>query len=92
MLCLVLQSDDENEEDENGDDSDGESRTAKRRRLDEEQLLKRREKRLWEENRNKLLFEYSQFTYYARAVCDDAVMIVNFNEFLLFRAPFVSLN
>lgn len=30
--------------------------------------MKRREKRLWEENKNKLLFEYSQFTYYARAV------------------------
>lgn len=30
--------------------------------------MKRRERRLWEDNRNKLLFEYSQFTYYTKAV------------------------
>ncbi|XP_030747406.1 cell division control protein 45 homolog [Sitophilus oryzae] len=58
------QSESENESDS---DSDNEGRASKRRRLGEEAILKRRENRLWEENRNKLLFEYSQFTYYARA-------------------------
>lgn len=51
---------------ESNDES--EDRAAKRRRLGEEEIMKRREKRLWEDKRNKLLFEYSQFTYYAKAV------------------------
>ncbi|KAK9876014.1 hypothetical protein WA026_011131 [Henosepilachna vigintioctopunctata] len=50
-----------------GSDDELEGRAAKRRRLGEEELVKRREKRLWEDNRSKLLFEYSQFTYYAKA-------------------------
>lgn len=51
-----------------GSDDESEGRAAKRRRLNEEEIDKRREKRLWEENRSKLLFEYAQFTYYAKAV------------------------
>ncbi|KAK9753843.1 Methyltransferase domain [Popillia japonica] len=58
-------SDDEGNESDNADDE--ENRAAKRRRLNEEAILKRREKKAWEEKRNKLLFEYSQFTYYAKA-------------------------
>lgn len=45
-----------------------EGRAAKRRRLAEDVIEKRRERRLWEENRNKLLFEYSQCTYYSKPV------------------------
>ncbi|XP_023015206.1 cell division cycle protein 45 [Leptinotarsa decemlineata] len=60
------ESDEEGDSEEEGS-SDGEGRAAKRRRLDEAEIIKRRERRLWEDNRNKLLFEYSQFTYYARA-------------------------
>ena len=30
--------------------------------------MKRREKRLWEENRKRILFEYVQFSYYSRSV------------------------
>ncbi|ENN71751.1 hypothetical protein YQE_11571, partial [Dendroctonus ponderosae] len=52
---------------EESEDSDGGNRAAKRRRLGEEQIMKRREKRVWEENKNRLLFEYSQFTYYSKA-------------------------
>jgi cell division control protein 45 len=51
------------------DDEGGETRASKRRRLNEEAILKRRERRLWDEKRSKLLFDYSQFTYYAKAVC-----------------------
>lgn len=36
--------------------------------MGEAEILKRRERRLWEANRNKLLFEYTQFTYYSKAV------------------------
>lgn len=65
----LLQSDSEASNDES-EESDGENRAAKRRRLGEEQIMKRREKRLWEENKNRLLFEYSQFTYYSKAVSE----------------------
>ncbi|XP_060533412.1 cell division control protein 45 homolog [Cylas formicarius] len=61
------ESEAESEDADDNGSGDEESRTAKRRRLDEQAIMKRREKRLWEENRNKLLFDYSQFTYYARA-------------------------
>ncbi|KAL3270828.1 hypothetical protein HHI36_021347 [Cryptolaemus montrouzieri] len=65
------ESDEEDEVEEStsevGSDDEEEGRAAKRRRLGEEELTKRRERRLWEENRSKLLFEYSQFTYYAKA-------------------------
>ncbi|KAJ8889135.1 hypothetical protein PR048_008629 [Dryococelus australis] len=63
-------SDEEQEEDVDagsGEDGEGESRRNKRLRLDEEALMKRRERRLWEEQRNKLLFDYSQFSYYGRS-------------------------
>ncbi|XP_018560967.1 cell division control protein 45 homolog [Anoplophora glabripennis] len=60
----------ESDEDTEGDDEDsedGESQVAKRRRMDEAAINKRREKRLWEDNKKKLMFDYSQFTYYTRA-------------------------
>ncbi|XP_019869909.1 cell division control protein 45 homolog [Aethina tumida] len=68
------EDDEENDEgvaEDNEDvvDSDDERETpaAKRRRLNEEAIMKRRERRLWEDNRNKLMFDYSQFTYHAKA-------------------------
>ncbi|KAI4482776.1 hypothetical protein M0804_008629 [Polistes exclamans] len=57
-------SEDENDSNENSDNSDSESRKTKRRRLNEEDLLKRQEKRLWAENRATILFNYSQYSYY----------------------------
>ncbi|XP_044764128.1 cell division control protein 45 homolog [Coccinella septempunctata] len=70
----IFREESDEEDDEVGDstsevgsDDEIEGRAAKRRRLNEEEIMKRREKRLWEENRSKLLFEYSQFTYYAKA-------------------------
>lgn len=70
----IFREDSDNEDDDVGDstsevgsDDESEGRAAKRRRLNEEEIDKRREKRLWEENRSKLLFEYAQFTYYAKA-------------------------
>lgn len=66
--------DESEEEDEDGSnagsgDEDGaeESRQAKRRRLGEEAILKRRERRLWEEKRDRLMFDYTQFNYYGRS-------------------------
>lgn len=34
----------------------------------EEKITKRRTKRLWEEKRDKLMFEYSQFSYYGKSI------------------------
>ncbi|MCL4138839.1 UNVERIFIED_CONTAM: hypothetical protein GTU68_032247, partial [Idotea baltica] len=39
----------------------------KRPRLDEEVLEKRRQRRLWEQRRQKLLFDYTQFSYYSNS-------------------------
>lgn len=33
-------------------------------RLDENVILRRRERRLWEENRHKIIFDYTQYSYY----------------------------
>ncbi|KAK3576694.1 hypothetical protein CHS0354_024303 [Potamilus streckersoni] len=55
--CKILQS-----EDESGNDSDSSDRSVKRKRFDDEAIEKRRERRLWEENRNKVLFDYNQFS------------------------------
>ncbi|XP_018008865.1 cell division control protein 45 homolog [Hyalella azteca] len=50
--------DDETSESEE-EDEDGVSR------ISESRLEKQRERRLWEQKRNKLLFDYSQFSYFA---------------------------
>ncbi|XP_025425975.1 cell division control protein 45 homolog isoform X2 [Sipha flava] len=44
-----------------------EEQQNKRRKLDQSILVKRRERRRWEENRKKLLFDYTQFSYYGRS-------------------------
>ncbi|XP_025193122.1 cell division control protein 45 homolog [Melanaphis sacchari] len=44
-----------------------EEQQNKRRKLDQSTLIKRRERRRWEENRKKLLFDYTQFSYYGRS-------------------------
>lgn len=53
-------------------DDDNEFRQSKKRRLNEEDLMKKREKRLWAENRATILFNYSQYSYYGRS---SAVLI-----------------
>ncbi|KAK2575020.1 hypothetical protein KPH14_008767 [Odynerus spinipes] len=65
-------SEDEDATNDDLDDGSNESRTTKRRRLNEEDLMKKREKRLWAENRAKILFNYSQYSYYGRS---SAVLI-----------------
>lgn len=52
----------EDESDEDSDVSDGEG--GKRRKFDEEALEKKRDKRLWEQQRQKVLFDYTQFSSY----------------------------
>ncbi|KAK7462004.1 hypothetical protein BaRGS_00038586 [Batillaria attramentaria] len=54
------------ESDDSGNDSDGSDSEGgeKRRRFDDEAILRRQERRKWEENRNKVLFDYSKFTSY----------------------------
>lgn len=84
FLLRYFQSGDEEE----GEDED-EGRATKRRRLAEEEILKRREKRLWRQNRDALLFEYSKFTYYTKAVSLPSLIHHFFyNFFLPFRVQF----
>ncbi|GBN14919.1 Cell division control protein 45 [Araneus ventricosus] len=45
--------------DSDSEDEDGESGTSSA-----ELIMKRRERRMWEENRNKIMFDYSQISYY----------------------------
>lgn len=65
----VFREDSEEEEDNNsGEESDPEeSRVAKRMRMSEEAILKRREQRVWTEKRNRIVFDYTQFSYYGKA-------------------------
>ena len=58
-------SDSEDEDDDENEEND-ENSGNKKSRFDEETILKRREKRIWEEKRAKILFEYSQFSYYGQ--------------------------
>lgn len=49
-------------------DEENESNQAKRRRLQEAKILKKREMRQWEEKRDRLMFEYTQYSYYGKSV------------------------
>lgn len=35
--------------------------------MQQQRIIKRREKRVWEEKRDKLMFEYSQFSFYGKS-------------------------
>lgn len=62
----VFRDDEEESDMDSGNDSD-ESETQssrKRKRFDDAAIERRMEKRKWEENRNKVLFEYMQFSTY----------------------------
>jgi len=51
------------DEEEEEDDEDGEDQQG-HKRLDEASILRRRERRIWEEERSRILFDYLQFSYY----------------------------
>lgn len=53
------------DDDDNSDKENGE--TSNRADRVERQILKRRELRQWEEKRNQLMFEYTQYSYYGRS-------------------------
>ncbi|CAG2187763.1 CDC45 [Mytilus edulis] len=55
---------DDDSDDDSGNDSDTSERSGKRKRFDDEAIEKRRDKRIWDENRQKILFEYNQFSTY----------------------------
>ncbi|XP_071949522.1 cell division control protein 45 homolog [Antedon mediterranea] len=61
-----------NDEESDSDDSGNESESSqpdKRRRLDEESIVrkleKKRARRLWEESRQKIIFQYEEFSFYS---------------------------
>ncbi len=65
---IFRDSDDDEDEDEDEEGGvnvvDGSGEDLKRKRFDEGAILKRRERRLWDEKRSRVLFEYQQFSYY----------------------------
>lgn len=65
----VFREDSEEEDEDNSENESDpeESRAAKRMRMSEEAILKRREHRLWEEKRDRIVFSYTQFSYYGKA-------------------------
>ncbi len=56
------------EEDDGASDEDDENNdfnaVHKKKRFDEASIMKRRDRRLWEQQRTEILFEYQQFSYY----------------------------
>ncbi|CAG7837238.1 unnamed protein product [Allacma fusca] len=50
--------------DEEGEEGDGGGSRKRRRRLEPTAVEKRRERRDWQEKRRRVLFDYSQFSYY----------------------------
>ncbi|XP_013383421.1 cell division control protein 45 homolog [Lingula anatina] len=59
---------DESGDEDSGNESDTSEPSGKRRRFDEAALEKRRERRLWEEKKKQILFEYTQFSKYGTSV------------------------
>ncbi|ELT95314.1 hypothetical protein CAPTEDRAFT_224008 [Capitella teleta] len=53
-------------QDDSGDDSD--SSQPKRKKFDEKSLMKKRDKRLWEQKRRELVFQYEEFSKYGTSV------------------------
>lgn len=59
--------DDDNEADNSDDEEQRSTREMNRIQRIEKQMLKRRKQREWEEKRNQLMFEYTQFNYYGKS-------------------------
>ncbi|XP_076233214.1 cell division cycle protein 45 [Calliopsis andreniformis] len=58
--------DDSSDEDDMDENSDEDSQ-RKRRRLNEEDLIRKAERRKWAEKRDTILFNYTQYSYYGRS-------------------------
>ncbi|RZF37098.1 hypothetical protein LSTR_LSTR013794 [Laodelphax striatellus] len=57
---------DEEEEEENEEEDESEERPDRLERIEKE-AAKRRERQRWEEKKNKLMFDYYQFSYYGKS-------------------------
>lgn len=54
---------DSNDEEDEANRTDDPSRAAEMER----QILKRRQQKVWEDNRNKVMFDYTQYSYYGKS-------------------------
>lgn len=54
---------DSNDEEDEANQTDDPSRAAEMER----QILKRRQQKVWEDNRNKVMFDYTQYSYYGKS-------------------------
>ncbi len=66
----------------NNKENDSGAAINKRRRFDESAILKRRERRLWDEKRNQILFDYQQFSYFAKPTAIQ-VLISPLNSYVV---------
>ncbi|XP_059621894.1 cell division control protein 45 homolog [Phlebotomus argentipes] len=62
---IFRDSDSEESDSENEDEEEGEQMT--RMQKFEAKMEKQRQRRVWETDRNRIMFEYSQFSYYGRS-------------------------
>ncbi|KAK7088800.1 hypothetical protein V1264_022672 [Littorina saxatilis] len=61
----VFREDDES--DESGNESEDSDGLSKRRKMTDESIARRQDRRKWEENRNKVIFDYTKFSSYGTA-------------------------
>lgn len=66
------EDDDLDQSNSDGDEEEGESRQQNRIQKLEQRLLKRRQRREWEDKRKKIMFDYTQYNYYSSS---SALMI-----------------
>ncbi|XP_076160041.1 cell division cycle protein 45 isoform X2 [Ptiloglossa arizonensis] len=59
--------DDSSDEDDMNEELENDESQKKRRRLNEEDIIKRAERRKWSENRATTLFNYTQYSYYGKS-------------------------
>ena len=59
--------DESSDEDDANEEPDGEGSQRKRRRLNEEDIVRKAERRKWSEKRDTVLFNYTQYSYYGRS-------------------------
>ncbi|XP_043253620.1 cell division control protein 45 homolog [Colletes gigas] len=59
--------DDSSDEDDTDEELENDESQTKRRRLNEDDIIKKAERRQWSENRATILFNYTQYSYYGKS-------------------------
>ena len=73
-------SDDEESQSNSDDDENDDYGNKKKSRFDESAILKRRDRRLWEDQRKKILFDYEQFSYIGKLILASTKVIQMYSK------------